>query len=36
MNISTQFWKEHTHIGIDLDETLAYTVSGMIEHAQSK
>ena len=36
MNLSHLFWKEHHHIGVDLDETLASTVSGMIEHAQSK
>lgn len=37
-HISTLDWSKHTHIGLDLDETLASTVSGMLEeaHLQNK
>ncbi len=37
-HISTLNWNHHTHIWLDLDETLASTVMGMLEiaHAQGK
>ena len=33
MHISTLDWSIHSHIGLDLDETLASTVGGMLEEA---
>ncbi len=38
MNIRDLDWKKYTHIGLDLDETLASTISGMLEeaHVQGK
>lgn len=33
MNIRALDWKKYTHIGLDLDETLASTVSWMLEEA---
>ena len=34
-HISILDWSTHTHIGLDIDETLASTVIGMIQYAQS-
>ncbi len=34
-HISILDWSIHTHIGLDIDETLASTVIGMIQYAQS-
>ena len=38
MHIQNLDWNLHTHIGLDLDETLASTVAGMLEeaHRQNK
>ena len=35
MSIKTLNWKKHHHIGLDLDETLAATMSGMLEYSHS-
>jgi hypothetical protein len=34
-HISTLDWKVHTHLGLDLDETLASTMSGFLHHAHT-
>ena len=35
-HISAIRWSEHTHIGLDLDETLASTIEGMLEEAHAR
>lgn len=35
MSLSTLKWNHHTRIGLDLDETLAATMSGMLAYSHS-
>ena len=36
MNIRDLDWEKHTHIGLDLDETLAATFSEFLKYAHTK